>query len=82
MEKDFPEDKIIRNLTTFHFMDIRKYNIPAYKVMNYMNEHGYLFSSDNKTSNEGINFPEFIELTPPPREYWDDFSNTLRKALT
>ncbi|OGD62760.1 hypothetical protein A2160_04820 [Candidatus Beckwithbacteria bacterium RBG_13_42_9] len=81
MKKQFPQDKFIKNVTTFHFMDIRRYKVANYKVQNYMNQKGYIFSQEKLENNKGINFPELIMLTPPPKQLWPDFARTLKQAL-
>jgi histidinol-phosphate/aromatic aminotransferase/cobyric acid decarboxylase-like protein len=77
----FPKDRFIKNVTTFHFMDLTRYKVKTYEVINYMNSKGYEFSSETLTSNESLHFPEFLELTPPPKEYWNDFAVHLNEIL-
>lgn len=81
MRHEFPLDKFIQNVTTFHFMDLSRYKIPTYQVINYLNQHGYLFSDSQLKNNSGLNFPEFLELTPPPKKYWPHFAKTLKETL-
>lgn len=82
MRKKFPGNKIVKTVTTFYFMDIRDSGKQACEVINLMNKSGFLMSSSELKDNSTINFPEFIQLTPPPKEYWEDFSSALQKALT
>lgn len=81
IQQKFPNDRFIKTITTFYFMDIRRYKIPAYKVMNFLTYNGYIMSEKLLTDNNSISFPEFIQLTPPPKEFWDDFSQVLNKVL-
>lgn len=81
MQSKFPKDKFIKTVTTFYFMDIRRYKVSRFKILNYMNDHNYLFSGKNLTKDEKGEFTEFIQLTPPPKKYWNNFTETLKKAL-
>ena len=81
MRREFPQNKLIRNVTTLHFMDIKRYQTPVYQVINFMNKHGYIFSEKQLRGNREVLYPEFITLTPPPKPHWQDFANTLRQAL-
>ncbi len=71
----------LKSLVTYQFMNIEKYKIPAYKVINLMNDYGYLLSDSNLDNNTPLSFPELIKFPPPPKEYWADFVETLKKAL-
>lgn len=81
MQANFPETSVIKTLTTFYFMDIRPFHKPAFEIMNYLTKHGYLMSEHILKDNRSIKLPEFIQLTPPPKEMWKDFANTLKAAL-
>lgn len=82
LKKKFPANNIIKNVTTFEFMDISKYKVKYSDVVNYMNNNGYLFGSGKFEDTTETNETQLIELTPPPEEYWDDFLDTLERALT
>lgn len=81
LKQEFPSDNFIQNVTTFHFMDISRYQPKSYQIINFMNHHGYLFSDQDLPDDSSIHFPEFIQLTPPPKELWPDYIKTLKQAL-
>jgi histidinol-phosphate/aromatic aminotransferase/cobyric acid decarboxylase-like protein len=81
MKSKFPNDQFIRNITTFHFMNVARYEIKTFEVINFMNKNGYEFSAKTLSSNDSLHFPEFLELTPPPKEFWEDFVGCLKKVL-
>ncbi len=81
MSERFPEDRIIKTYTTFYFFDITRYKVHREDVANYMNAHGYEFSSSTLTECPKGKYPQFVEITPPPREYWPDFVDQLQHCL-
>jgi histidinol-phosphate/aromatic aminotransferase/cobyric acid decarboxylase-like protein len=81
MQSQFPNDTFIKNITTFHFMDISKYKVQTYKVMNHLTKNGYLMSENELRDDSNIDFPEYLEFGVPPREYWEDFAKTLKSSL-
>lgn len=81
LKSEFPNDRFIHNQTNFQYMDLSNYKTPAYKIINYMNKHGFLLSDSNLKDNSVLHFPEMLELPAPPKQYWPDFAKTLKKAL-
>ncbi len=81
MGSKFPETTFRKTLVTFHFMDLKPFNKQPYEVINTMTEAGYVMSGKHLTDNSTLNFPQFLEITPPPKEIWEYFAKTLRKCL-
>lgn len=81
MQTHFLDDRFIKTFTTYYFMNITRYKTQRHEVINYMNDHGYLFSSTTLHECPKGKYPELIEITPPPQKYWEDFAQMLKKAL-
>ena len=77
----FPQAAFLDSLVTYQFMNIKKYDTPAYKIINYMNKNGYLLSDSNFTNDSSLPFPELIKFPAPPKEHWKDFAKILKEAL-
>lgn len=82
MRNEFPETTITKTLVTFHFMDLKPYKKEAYRIINYMNDQGFEMSSKQLSDNSSLSFPEYLEIVPPPKAYWDEYSKRLRRVLT
>lgn len=83
LKKKFPQNKIIKTVTTHHFFDVRAGGVESYKVIEKMNEAGYLLSPKTpRDSNSRYTvFPGMLALTPPPIEYWNEYFQVLKSAL-
>jgi histidinol-phosphate aminotransferase len=81
LKSKLPSIKLMPTLTTYVFVDMRESKIPTWQVMNRLTENGYIMSSAPLKDNSGLNFPEILEFSPPPREFWDDFAAKIGEAL-
>lgn len=83
LHKRFPKYEIIKTLTTHHFLNFKRAGVEPYKVIERMNEAGYLIAPKTPSDNSGryTYFPGMLALTPPPLEYWGDYLNALENAL-
>src|SRR3989338_8614468 len=61
----FPQASFVDSIVTYQFMNIKKYKVPAYKIINYMNKHGHLLSDQLLHDNSTFPFPELIKFPPP-----------------
>jgi histidinol-phosphate/aromatic aminotransferase/cobyric acid decarboxylase-like protein len=82
LKEKFPETEFIKNVVTYHYMSMKPFKVPTYEVMNKMTKEGYIMSGEVLKDNSSLNFPEYLEITMPPRKYWQDFAKCLRKAIT
>ncbi|MBU0975576.1 MAG: aminotransferase class I/II-fold pyridoxal phosphate-dependent enzyme [Patescibacteria group bacterium] len=82
VSEEFPDHKIYKNVTNFVFLDKGNCKVPTFEILNSLSQHGYVYSEKPLTDNSTLHFPELIELTPPPREYWKDYVETLKKVLS
>lgn len=83
LKQHFPKHKIIRTVTTHHFFDVKPSKIETFKVIEKMNESGYLLSPQTPRDNNSrfTFFEDKLMLTPPPIEYWGDYFSALSRAL-
>lgn len=81
LTKLFPNDKFTKTPTTQLFMHLSNYTLPQYKMINYLNKNNYIMEESTLTDNSSLAFPEILKLTPPPKQYWEDFGRILTDAL-
>ncbi|MDD3647265.1 MAG: aminotransferase class I/II-fold pyridoxal phosphate-dependent enzyme, partial [Candidatus Dojkabacteria bacterium] len=82
VSEQFPDNKIYKNVTNFIFLDKGDCKIPTFEILNSLSRKGYVYSEKPLRDNSTLHFPELIELTPPPKEYWEDFVTGLKKAMS
>ncbi len=80
LRQQFPNDSFIETNVTFIFMDISKYQVTRAEISQEMKTRGYLLVDypENETQNE---FSKLLEITPPPKEFWQDFAKNLKAVL-
>lgn len=83
LHERFPHYEIIKTVTTHHFLNFMKSGVEPFKVIERMNEAGYLIAPKTPSDNTGREtyFPGLIALTPPPLEYWGDYLDALERAV-
>jgi len=79
--KALPKAKIIRGDTNFFFADMSAYGVDVYKIKNYATEQGFVYSEKPLKDDSHLHFPGFLEVTPPPKQYWNDYLSTIKKAI-